>query len=80
MIIQCENCSRKFVVKNEDIPNEGRMVQCSNCSQKWLQTPIGIQGPTKKSNIDKNVSKMEFEASDGRTYKFKVNGRCTCRF
>ena len=69
MIIQCENCSRKFVVKNEDIPKEGRMVQCSNCSQKWLQTPIGIQGPT-KSNIDKNVSKMEFEASDGRTYKF----------
>ena len=69
MIIQCENCSRKFVVKNEDIPKEGRMVQCSNCSQKWLQTPIGIQGPT-KSNIDKNVSKMEFEASDGRVYRF----------
>ena len=32
MIIQCESCSRKFQVKDEDIPEEGRMVQCSNCS------------------------------------------------
>jgi len=69
MIIQCESCSRKFLVKDEDIPQEGRMVQCSNCSQKWFQTPIKIQSSI-KSNIDKNVSKMEFEASDGRVYRF----------
>ena len=69
MIIQCRNCSRKFFVKDEDIPKEGRMVQCSNCSQKWFQTPIKIQSSI-KSDTNKNVSKMEFEASDGRTYKF----------
>ena len=69
MIIQCGNCSRKFSVKDEDIPKEGRMVQCSNCSQKWLQAPIKIQSSI-KSDIDENVSKTQFEASDGRTYKF----------
>ena len=69
MIIQCENCSKKFQVKDDDIPKEGRIVQCSNCSQKWFQTPIKIQSSI-KSNIDKNVSKMEFEASDGRVYRF----------
>jgi len=69
MIIQCGNCSRKFSVKDEDIPKEGRMVQCSNCSQKWFQTPIKIQRSI-KSDIDENVSKTQFEASDGRTYKF----------
>jgi len=69
MIIQCGNCSRKFSVKDEDIPKEGRMVQCSNCSQKWFQAPIKIQSSI-KSDIDENVSKIEFEASDGRTYKF----------
>ena len=69
MIIQCGNCSRKFSVKDEDIPNDGRMVQCSNCSQKWFQTPIKIQSSI-KSDIDEKVSKIEFEASDGRTYKF----------
>ena len=69
MIIQCGNCSRKFSVKDEDIPKDGRMVQCSNCSQKWFQAPIIIQSSI-KSDKDEKVSKMEFEASDGRTYKF----------
>ena len=69
MIIQCGNCSKKFSVKDEDIPKEGRMVQCSNCSQKWFQAPIKIQSFI-KSDIDENVSKTQFEASDGRTYKF----------
>jgi len=69
MIIQCGNCSRKFSVKDEDIPKKGRMVQCSNCLQKWFQVPIIIQSSI-KSDIDEKVSKMEFEASDGRTYKF----------
>ena len=74
MIIQCEGCSRKFQVKDEDIPKEGRMVQCSNCSQKWFQAPAKIQSTiesdTDESDTDKNISKMEFEASDGRVYRF----------
>ena len=69
MIIQCKGCSRQFQVKDRDIPKEGRMVQCGYCSQKWFQVPIKIQSSV-ESRIDENASKMEFEASDGRTYKF----------
>ena len=69
MIIQCENCSKKFQVKDEDISKEGRMVQCSNCSQEWFQSPVKIQSSI-APETDKKISKMEFEASDGRTYKF----------
>ena len=69
MIIQCESCSRKFQVKDEDIPQEGRTVQCSNCSQKWFQVPVEIQSSI-TPDIDKKVSKKEFEASDGRVYRF----------
>ncbi len=69
MIIQCESCSKKFQVKDEDIPKKGRMVQCSNCSQKWFQTPIKIQSSI-TPDTDKKVSKMEFEASDGRVYRY----------
>ena len=83
MIVQCNNCSRKFLVKDGDIPNEGRMVQCGYCSQEWFQTSIKIQSSI-ESNVDENVSKreaeevkiesiseiMEHEASDGRTYRF----------
>ena len=69
MIIQCESCSRKFQVKDEDIPQEGRTVQCSNCSQKWFQAPAKIQSSI-TPDTDKKVSKMEFEASDGRVYRY----------
>ena len=69
MIIQCESCSRKFQVKDEDIPEKGRMVQCSNCLQKWFQVPIKIQSSI-TPDIDKKFSKREFEASDGRVYRF----------
>ena len=69
MIIQCESCLRKFQVNDEDIPKEGRMVQCSNCSQKWFQTPIKIESSV-ASDVVKKDSKMEFEASDGRVYRF----------
>ena len=56
MIIQCESCSRKFQVKDEDIPQEGRTVQCSNCSQEWFQVPVEIQSSI-TPDIDKKVSK-----------------------
>ena len=69
MIIQCESCSKKFQVQDEDIPKKGRMVQCSNCSQQWFQTPIKIQSSI-TPDTDKKVSKMEYEASDGRVYRF----------
>ena len=69
MIIQCESCSRKFQVKDEDIPKEGRMVQCSNCSQEWFQVPVEIQSSI-TPDIDKKVSKKEYQASDGRVYRF----------
>jgi len=69
MIIQCESCSRKFQVKDEDIPKEGRMVQCSNCSQEWFQAPVKIHSSI-APETDKKISKMEFEASDGRVYRF----------
>lgn len=71
MIIQCSSCSKKFQVKDSDIPKKGRLVQCSYCSQQWFQTPIKKKITTSSKTADnKKVSQMEFEASDGRVYKF----------
>ena len=77
MIIQCESCSRKFVVKDSDIPKEGRNVQCSYCSVTWHQLPIMSQTkiPEKKKIIKENektenLSVDKIKASDGKTYKF----------
>ena len=78
MIIQCKSCSRKFVVKDSDIPKEGRAVQCGYCSVTWHQLPISIPTKTiKKQKIKKSLKIDEespsvdsIKASDGKTYKF----------
>ena len=78
MIIQCKSCSRKFAVKDSDIPNEGRNVQCGYCSSTWHQMPIINQTQplklTKTSKpTNKNLEGLSVEAikaSDGKTYKF----------
>jgi len=76
MIIQCESCSRKFVVRDEDIPNKGRTVQCGYCSVTWHQMPVIkpakpiIQKNKVTAKIDEGLSVDEIKASDGKTYKF----------
>ena len=57
MIIECNSCSRKFLVKDRDIPRKGRMVQCSYCSQQWFQTPA-----IKKRAKRKIVQEIEIES------------------
>ncbi len=76
MIIQCESCSRKFVVRDQDIPKEGRMVQCGNCSITWHQMPISTSNKKQKktaiakTEIDDSPSIDNIKASDGKTYRF----------
>jgi len=78
MIIQCESCSRKFIVKDSDIPEEGRTVQCGHCSITWHQKPVSVSNkPTKltltsepSQKIDESLSVDSIKASDGKTYKF----------
>ena len=78
MIIQCESCSRKFVVNDRDIPETGRMVQCGYCSVTWHQMPVAVATQTSKQTniirpvreINEELSVDEIKASDGKTYKF----------
>tara|TARA_Y100000590_G_scaffold408376_1_gene499420 strand:- start:116 stop:763 length:648 start_codon:yes stop_codon:yes gene_type:complete len=78
MIIQCESCSRKFIIKDSDIPLEGRTVQCGYCSVTWHQKPISSTTKTVKKlkikkttpEIDDSPSVDSIKASDGKTYRF----------
>ena len=40
MILTCNSCEKKFVVPDNAIGAEGRLVQCSSCGNKWKQFPI----------------------------------------
>ena len=78
MIIQCKSCSRKFIVKDSDIPKKGRTVQCGYCSVTWHQMPITILTKVAKETravsqvqkISEDLSVDAIRASDGKTYKF----------
>ena len=78
MIIQCQSCSRKFIVKDSDITNKGRTVQCGYCSVTWHQKPISSTSKTVKKlkikkttpEIDDSPSVDSIKASDGKTYRF----------
>ena len=70
MIIQCGSCSRKFVIKDSDIPDEGRVVQCGYCSVTWHQIPVSALNETVESDINETLSIDKIRASDGKAYKF----------
>ena len=70
MIIQCQSCSRKFIVENINIPQEGRMVQCGYCSVTWHQMAVETPIRPVESNINESLSVDKIMASDGKTYKF----------
>ena len=49
MIIVCPSCSKNFNVRDDQIPDKGRLLQCSNCKHEWFYTKNTI--PIKE-NID----------------------------
>ncbi len=40
MIIQCENCNKKFEIQDSLIPDEGRLLECGSCTHQWHYRPI----------------------------------------
>jgi len=38
MIIVCPSCSKNFNVREDQIPDKGRLLKCSNCKHEWFYT------------------------------------------
>ena len=71
MIIQCKSCSRKFAVRDSDIPNEGRMVQCGYCSVTWHQKPT-LASDSKSEKTDQIKIEIYDEVENGAVVPVKV--------
>ena len=56
MIIQCNNCHKKFDLDANLIPEEGRLLQCSACNNTWFLKKKKIETPQEvtKSEIQNN--------------------------
>lgn len=71
MIIQCENCDKKFEVKDELIPSSGRLLQCSSCNHQWHFTPDNklelteeVEIKVKQKKVKKNVEIINEEENN----------------
>ena len=58
MIITCENCTKKFEVDADLIPDKGRLLQCMKCQHTWFFKNV-ISIDTDKSNDSKSPALME---------------------
>ena len=58
MIITCENCTKKFEVDADLIPDKGRLLQCMKCQHTWF-FKNAISRDTDKSNDSKSPTLME---------------------
>ena len=70
MIINCVNCSKKFEINSNLIPEQGRLLQCSGCNHKWFFKKEILKQP--RSSNDSNKSIEEFQPTLKKSTSPKV--------
>jgi len=61
MIVQCNNCHKKFDLDVNLIPEEGRLLQCSACNNTWffkkkkIETPQEVTKPEIQNNKEEET-------------------------
>ena len=55
MIIDCNNCNKKFNVDSDLIPKKGRLLQCSSCNHRWFFKKANTQASSAvKTEVENN--------------------------
>jgi predicted Zn finger-like uncharacterized protein len=84
MIIECTNCNKKFNVKDELIPTNGRQIKCGSCNHSWYfeieklsdKTPSIKSENTTHDEIVNKSNEKNFEIfSETKTSKLNENDK-----
>ena len=65
MIVQCNNCHKKFDLDVNLIPEEGRLLQCSACNNTWflkkkkIETPQEVTKPEIQNNKEEETISLK---------------------
>ena len=54
MIIVCPSCGKNFNVRDDQIPDKGRLLQCSSCKHEWFYTKNSIHIDDNKDELPKD--------------------------
>ena len=57
MIVDCNNCNKKFDINENLIPVEGRLLQCSGCNKKWF-----FKKKIKKNDLILKINKKNLDS------------------
>ena len=73
MILSCNSCGKKFVVPDQAITTNGRLVQCGSCGNKWKQFPVKskIKQNQSVTGSQKKVSKTQVNQKKPKKTKIK---------
>ena len=84
MIVECPECNKRFIVKDDMIPTKGRHLQCGKCSYNWFFKPHietieidkssiflddEIENDTKNKKISSNQIKTDFKSEEIKNKK-----------
>ena len=71
MIIECPSCGKKFNVRDDQIPDKGRLLQCSNCKHEWFYTKNKIPVDDKlNEQSNDELTQKSFGILDDDEYKY----------
>ena len=65
MIVQCNNCHKRFDLDANLIPDEGRLLQCSACNNTWflkkkkIETPQEVTKPEIQNNKEEETISLK---------------------
>ena len=72
MIINCENCNKKFNLDINLVNKKGRLLQCGNCNYRWFYKPASAL-EDKKILVDKLKNLEKFKNSKNKKINNKKN-------
>ena len=77
MIVQCNNCHKKFDLDANLIPEEGRLLQCSACNNTWffkkkkIETPQEVTKPEIQNNKEEETISPKNDYANSSVKIFK---------
>ena len=71
MIIECINCSKKFDVNSDLIPDTGRTIQCGSCNHIWFYKK-DHQEQINPTEIKPKIKNIDLDVIAKKEPKFKT--------